>query len=208
MEAQENHAQMTQLQQKMDMQMQQNEGLVGVLQGIQERANDISGATGGMVPAGAEQSPMVAAQMLAPHPPEEEPPPPMPMMDQDAMSPEMIAQQINPEMVDQAAGLQDEGVFDTAAIAMLSTAPLLQDIVSAYLPNMEKAVDNLGRVLLTLWIKEEDTKESIGDEAFISLEDKLRAVFKNMGEVVLSLSNTATNVQQAAEQTKHLMQSG
>jgi hypothetical protein len=204
---QENQAQMQQLQQKMEMEMQQNDSLVQVLQGIQDRSQAISGATGGMVPAGAEQSPAVAAQMLAPTPPEEPPPPPMPMMDEQQMnlSPESIMEQINPELAEQAGDLQDRGTFDTAAIGMLASAPILQDIVSAYVPNLEKAVDNLGRVLLTLWMKEKETKESIGDEAFISLEEKLRAVFKNLGDVVLELSHNAMNGSDEAENAQMTM---
>jgi len=204
---QENQSQMQQLEQKMTMEMQQNDALVGVLQGIQQRSQEISGATGGMVPAGAESSPAVAAQMIAPTPPEQPAPPPMPMMDEANMnlSPEMVADQINPELVEQAQGLHDQGAFDTAAIGMLASAPVLQDIVSAYVPNLEKAVDNLGRVLLTLWMKETETKEAIGDEAFISLEEKLRVVFKNLGDVVLELSHNAMNASDEAENAQMVM---
>lgn len=208
MSQQENQAQMQQLQQKMDMEMQQNQQLVGVLQGIQQRASELTQATGGMIPEGAEQSPLVAAQSLAPTPPEQEPPPPMPLMDQDNLSPELVAQQINPEMVDQAADFNDAGMFDTAAIAMLAAAPVLQDIVSAYVPNLEKAIDNLGRVLLTLWMKENEVKNSVGDEQYISLEDKLRSVFKNMGDIVLNLSHSAMNAQSEADKVKGMTQSG
>lgn len=203
---QQSESQMAQIQQQMEMQQQQNEQLVGILQGIQQRSHDISSATGGMVPAGAEESPAVAAQALAPIPPQQPEPPPMPMMDQDSLSPEMVAEQINPEMVDQASDFQDQGIFDASAIAMLAAAPVLQDIVGAYVPNMEKAIDNLGRVLLTLWMKEKETKEAIGDEAFISLEDKLRSVFKNMGDVVLELSHSAMSTQSEAEKAQMMVQ--
>jgi hypothetical protein len=205
-EAQETQSQMSQMQQQLDMQQQNNDQLIQVLQGIQQRSQEIAQATGGQVPAGAEQSPMVAAQAIAPTPPQEPPPPPMPMMDQESMSPEMIAQQIKPEMVDQAAAFNDAGMFDTAAIAMLAAAPVLQDIVSSYVPNLEKATDNLGRVLLTLWMKEEDTKEAIGDEEYIGLEDKLRTLFKGMGAVVLTLSHNAVNAQSEAEKAQMMMQ--
>jgi hypothetical protein len=133
----------------------------------------------------------------------EEEPPPMPIMDQDTTSPELIAEQINPEMVDQAQALNDEGVFDTAALAMLASSPILQDLVATYVPNLEKAIDNLGRILITLWLKEDETKENIGDEAFLSIEDKLRTVFKGLGEAVLTLSHNAMN--NPAKMTKEKM---
>ena len=132
-------------QQQMEMEAQNNERLIGVLEGIQQRSQEISAATGGMIPAGAEQAPAQAAQMLAPIPPEEPPPPPQPVMDEAGaeVTPDMVAQQINPAMIEDAEALQNEGVFDTAAIAMLAAAPVLQDIVSSYIPNLEKCLDNV-----------------------------------------------------------------
>jgi hypothetical protein len=114
----------------------------------------------------------------------------------------MIADQIHPELAEQAGELNDQGVFDTAAIATLAAAPVLQDIVASYIPNMEKCLDNLGRVLLTLWMKEPETKETIGDEAFSAMEDKLRTVFKNLGECIISVNQNAVTAQQGLEQVQ------
>jgi hypothetical protein len=193
MSAQQMESQAEQAQQAMQQQAEQTEQLVGLLQGIQQRSAEIGQAAGGMIPPEAAGAPAAAAEMLAPQPFEEEPPP-TPMMDVgENMNPEMVAQQINPQMVDQAEGLQDQGVFDTAAISMLASAPVLQDVVSTYVPNMEKCLDNIGRVLLTLWMTEGDTKEAIGDEAFVMLEDKLRTVFKSLGDVIITLSQNAVS---------------
>mgnify|MGYP000326835086 FL=1 len=60
-----------------------------------------------------------------------------------------------------------------------------------YLPNLEKALDNLGRVLLTLWMQEPDLKGEIGEAAFADLEDNLRSTHKSMGDLVLRLSQGA-----------------
>jgi hypothetical protein len=196
---QQMQSQMEQQQQAMTMSQQSTEQLMGVLQHIQQRSSEIGGATGGFIPAGAEGSPAAAAGMLAPQPPPEEQPPPMPFMTQETMNPEMIAQQINPQMVDQAADLQDQGVFDTAAIAMLAASSALQDVVASYIPDMERCLDKMERTVLTMWMKEPELKKAIGDEAFISIEDKLRSVNKNLGEVILSLSHTALNVKSDVE---------
>jgi len=194
MEMQQMQSQAEQTQQAMQQQAQQTQQLVGLLQGIQQRSSEIGQSAGGMVPPEATGAPAAAAEMLAPQPPMEEPPPPMPVMDQgENLTPDIVADQINPELIDQAEGLQDEGVFDTAAISMMAAAPVLQDVVSTYVPNMEKCLDNVGRVLLTLWMTEGDTKKSIGDEAFVVLEDKLRTVFKSLGDVVINLSQNAVS---------------
>jgi hypothetical protein len=199
MQMQQNQSQMEMLQQQMQMQQQSTQQLVGVLQGIQQRAQQISGATGGQIPEGAAGAPAMAAQALAPPPQPGQEPPPMPMMAEEPFSAETVANQINPEMVDQAADLQDQGVFDTAAIAMLSGVSALQDAVSNYVPNMETALDNLGRVLLTLQMKEPETKEAIGEESFVGLEDSLRSVFKSLGDTILMLSHNAQSANQKAQ---------
>jgi hypothetical protein len=202
MQMQQMQDQMMQQQQAMNQRMEMNNSLIGALQQIQGRAQEIEQATGGVIPAGAEQSPAQAAQMLAPQQPPPPEPPPQPMMPEGNVSPEMIAQQINPELAEQAGELNDQGVFDTAAIATLAAAPVLQDIVASYIPNMEKCLDNLGRVLLTLWMKEPETKETIGDEAFSAMEDKLRTVFKNLGETIILVNQNAVTAQQGLEQAQ------
>jgi hypothetical protein len=194
---QQNQAQMEQMKQKMDMEMQQNQALMQVLQGIQQRSMALSGASNGQIPAGAEQSPQVAAQAIAPVPPPQPPPPAF--MEQGDLSPEQVQQQVNPSFVEQAAGLQDQGTMDAGAIAMVASAPVFQDITASYIPQLEKALDNLGRVLLTLWVKERETKENVGDEAFTQLEDRLRNLFKNMGELVLQL-NKYSSAQSTSEE--------
>jgi hypothetical protein len=200
MQMQQNQSQMEMLQQQMQMQQQSTQQLVGVLQGIQQRAQQISGATGGQIPEGAAGAPATAAQALAPVPPEQPQPPAMPMMAEEPFSAETVASQINPEMVDQAAELQDQGVFDTAAIAMLSGVSALQDAVANYIPNLETALDNLGRVLLTLMMKEPETKEAIGEESYVNLEDSLRSVFKSLGDAILMISHNAQSAQQRSQQ--------
>lgn len=194
MQMQQAQSQAEQMQMQMQQQAQQTEMITQLLTQIQQRASEIGQASGGMIPPEATGAPAAAAQMLAPQAPEEVPPPPMPTMDVgENVDPQAIAQQINPGLVEQADVLQDEGVFDTAAISMLASSPVLQDVVATYVPNMEKCLDNVGRVLLTLWMTETETKEAIGDEAFVLLEDKLRTVFKALGDVVIALSRNATS---------------
>jgi hypothetical protein len=202
MQSQEIQQQIQALQQQLETQDMNTQNIVGALQHIQDRSLQLSQASGGQIPPGSMASPMMSAQAIAPEPEPELPPPPM-MDDESGQSPEEIAQQINPNMVDQAAELQDSQVFDTAAIAMLAAAPVMQDIVTSYLPNMEKALDNAGRVLLTLWMKETELKEAIGDQAFVTLEEKLRNLFKGFGEVILTLTHNALNTQTEAERYQH-----
>ena len=114
--------------------------------------------------------------------------PPMAMMGEDGLSANNMAAQVNPQFLDQAAQLQSDDVFDAAAVSSLAQSPVVKEMIGQYLPNLEKALDNLGRVLLTLWMQETDLKTEIGETTFSNLEDNLRTTTKNMGDLVLKLS--------------------
>ena len=109
-------------------------------------------------------------------------------MSADDGSVESVMNQVNPSFIEQAGQLQDKGVFDAASLASMAQTPSLKDMVSAYLPNLEKSLDNIGRVLLSLWMDESKIKGDIGDETYIGLEDNLRSTFKGMGDLILKIN--------------------
>jgi hypothetical protein len=113
---------------------------------------------------------------------------PMGTMPADGPNAQTLPQEVNPQFLDQAAQLHSADMFDAAAVATLSQSPALHGIVGQYLPNLEKAVDNLGRVLLTLWMQEGDLKPQIGEQTFGGLEENLQTTFKGLGDLVLRLS--------------------
>lgn len=117
--------------------------------------------------------------------------PPMAMMGPDGPSAQGLGGEINPQFMGQAAQLQSDDIFDAAAVSSLAQSPAVKELVGQYLPNLEKALDNLARVLLTLWMQEPDLKAEIGDVAFADLEDNLRSTFKSLGDLVLKLSQGA-----------------
>lgn len=204
---QENQVRMQQLQDQMQQQQQalqqesdQNNRLVQLLQQIQNRANQITQVTGGVIPAGAEASPATAARMLAPEPEPEPEPPPQPVMPEGNMNPQAVADQINPNMLESAGDLGNAGVFDLATMSMMAASPVLHDIISTYVPNLEKAVDNLGRILLTLWMQESEVKQMIGDLEYTTLEERLRTVFKGLGDLVIKINRNAVSPNQMSQQ--------
>jgi hypothetical protein len=118
-------------------------------------------------------------------------PPPGAMMPTDGPSSHDMMSEINPQFLHDAARLQSEDVFDAAAVAMLAQSPALHNVVSEYLPNLEKSVDNLARVMLTLWMQEVDLRERVGEATFEELEQSLQTTFRGMGELVLRLARGA-----------------
>lgn len=114
-------------------------------------------------------------------------PPPGAMMPTDGPNGHSLETEVNPQFLQQAGALQPD-IFDAAAVATLVQSPALHAVVGQHLPNLEKAVDNLARVLLTLWMQESDLKERVGETTFDGLEQNLSATFKNMGDIVLRLA--------------------
>lgn len=117
---------------------------------------------------------------------------PQAFMNADDGSVESIMNQVNPQFLEQAGNLNDAGAFDAAALSSMAQTPALKDLVGAYVPNLEKSLDNIGRVLLSLWMDETKIKQDLGTETFIGLEDNLRTVFKGLGDLILKINqNTA-----------------
>lgn len=110
------------------------------------------------------------------------------VMPVDGPNAQALGQEVNPQFLEQAGQLHAADMFDAAAVASLAQSPALHGIVSQYLPNLEKAVDNLGRVLLTLWMQEYDLKPQVGEVTYTGLEESLQSTFKGMGSLVLRLS--------------------
>jgi hypothetical protein len=60
--------------------------------------------------------------------------------------------------------------------------------VQVYTPSLEKAMDNLGRMLLLFYMKENEIKQQIGAENYEETEQKIRDVFKGIGDAVVALN--------------------
>jgi len=118
-----------------------------------------------------------------------------PGMEQPMMS-EQMAQQAGP-MMEGAAGLAPFGsaeasdAFESTAIGSMATNPDLRGIVSLYLPALEDSIDHLARILLTLWMQEDQYRTELGEKDFSELEERLRTVFGNLGKLVLRINQTA-----------------
>jgi hypothetical protein len=186
---------------------------------VQQRAQEM--ATGGAPAVGAGAPPMPPPGMAAPQgaPPQQmaggmggAPAPgamggmsgqeamvpmgPGAMMATETPSASEIQNQVNPQFLEQAGQLQDTDTFDAAAIGSMAKAPSFRDMVTDYVPTMERALDNMGRTLLTMWMQEAELKEQIGEDEYVDLEDNIRAVFDGLGDLILTLNRNATVLSQ------------
>ena len=100
---------------------------------------------------------------------------------------QMQAPPINPEFMEAAADLRDAGVFDTAAVASLVQSAEMTELVAQYLPHLEKSLDSLGRIILSVAMKQGDLMEELGEEDFSTLQAKLKQVFRGLGDLIIRL---------------------
>jgi hypothetical protein len=147
---------------------------------------------GGMQPGGA----------MPPQPmqdPNAQPPPP-PVMDEDP-TPENLANQVNPAFLDQAGALAQDDVFDAAAISSLAQNKMPKDLIQTYMPTLDRALDNLGRILLLYYLKETEIKEQIGNDIYTETEQALRDVFRGLGESLLRINQESDQLLPSMAQT-------
>jgi hypothetical protein len=78
-------------------------------------------------------------------------------------------------------------MFDAAAVAAALQSPELAALTANYLPDLEKALDSAGRVLLGIQMNENTLTGKLGIEQYTSLEANLKKVFTGLGTLVLSL---------------------
>lgn len=97
---------------------------------------------------------------------------------------------INQEDIDLAARAGEVGqrhVFDYSSIGGLAKVYDTGALIDTYIPQFMQAVDRLGRVLFLYYWKNEDFGERYGSSETIELEDTLRSVFKQFGNLALTL---------------------
>ena len=91
----------------------------------------------------------------------------------------------------QAGQAGQKQVFDHSVIGGLAKMYDIGAVVDTYVPDMMQALDKLGRVLFLFYWKNEEFVERYGAEDMAELEDTIRGVFKNFGDLVLKLKQKA-----------------
>ena len=104
-----------------------------------------------------------------------------------AMPPPGAMPQEGPQMMEAAAGLGDQQLFDTAATAQLISANPFNEAVASELPTVEKAIDSVARILVSIQLRESQLIEQLGPEEYTILEQNLRKVLGGLGDIVLSV---------------------
>lgn len=143
-------------------------------------------AAQGMDPAMAGGVDPATGQPMAP------PQPPLPMMGSEGPSSMEIAQQVNPEFLEQAAAMQDAGIFDVSALSELDRAAGTSGVpnpapLTENSRDLAETVDDLGRTLLMLQLRQVDLQEQLSGDTYKELEQQVRNTFQGLGKLMLDL---------------------
>ena len=84
-----------------------------------------------------------------------------------------------------------KSVFDHATIGGLSRIYDSGGVIDTYIPELVKALDRVGRILFLFYWKNDDFMERYGSEDMADMEDMIRNVFKQFGDLVLQLKEKA-----------------
>lgn len=90
-------------------------------------------------------------------------------------------------LAEDAAKAGQRHVFDQAAIGGLTKVYDTANVVDSYIPDFMDTIDRLGRILFLFYWKHEDFNQRYGSDDVVQMEDALRNVFKQLGELTLQL---------------------
>lgn len=96
-------------------------------------------------------------------------------------------------LAEEAAAAGQRHVFDQAAIGGLAKVCDTANVVDSYIPDFMDTIDRLGRILFLFYWKHEDFNQRYGSDDVVQMEDSLRNVFKNLGELTLHLKEKAVH---------------
>ena len=97
--------------------------------------------------------------------------------------------ELNLDLAYQAAQLGDKPVFDASILSVFAMLEDERDTIKSYLPDLQVAVDRLGRILFFLWSKIEKFRDDFTPSQLLEFETLVRNVFKSLGNIVITVKN-------------------
>ena len=98
-------------------------------------------------------------------------------------------------LAEEAAAAGQRHVFDQAAIGGLVKVYDVANVVDSYVPEFMDTIDRLGRILFLFYWKHEDFSQRYGNDDMVQMEDRIRNVFKSLGELALQLKEKSVQKQ-------------
>jgi hypothetical protein len=105
------------------------------------------------------------------------------------------AEQVGPQgsfipAVQKATEVGDSQTVEASILSQLLQVPDLHEQIEEYLPDIEEAVDRLGRILFLSRLNITTLAESLGPDAVFALLAQMKSVYRMLGENVTKLKQT------------------
>ncbi len=102
--------------------------------------------------------------------------------------------------VQQAAALGDSQVVEATVISELLQVPDMFEQIQEYIPDIEEAVDKLGRIMFMSRVHINRLAESLDSDSVFSLLAQLKSVYRLLGDNLLRLRRLSTTAQTLPEE--------
>ena len=106
------------------------------------------------------------------------------------------------EVIDQASKAAQTGikeVFDIAVLSNLINVADVSEIKKDYIADIIKGMDKVGRMMFIMYWHNEEFEEKYGKEELSTLEDSLKQVFLNLGDLVIFLKEKTAFAPESSE---------
>ena len=100
------------------------------------------------------------------------------------------------QLAQQAAQTGQKNVFDHAVIGGLAKTYDSGAQIDQFMPDLMKSLDRLGRILFLFYWKNDEFSERYGDQDMQAMEDNLRGVFRNYGDLILKLKQKTIDTEE------------
>ena len=89
--------------------------------------------------------------------------------------------------VQNAVGIQDNQTIEATIISQLLQVPDMNEFIGEYLPEIDQAVDRLGRILFVLRLNSDKLGAGADSDSMFSLVAKIRTVYRQLGDSLCAL---------------------
>lgn len=98
------------------------------------------------------------------------------------------------QMALEAAQTGSPEVFNAGIIGTLAEISDVGELMREYLPDLDRALDRLGRMIFLYWWKYDSFKDQYSLDELAQTEDNLRNLFKKLGEVILRFKSKGSTL--------------
>lgn len=108
---------------------------------------------------------------------------------QPQMQPQQGPVQVDQQVLDSTADLEDEELMDTGLLASLSNNDDIKSLLVDLTPTFTESVTSLGKTILIFSSNKDEMEEYYGREQYTTLLSKVRRAFQTLGEILDGLKS-------------------